>query len=360
VKVAVLYWQLANFGGAERVVLSIAKHFNSTVFTGFYDPKKTYPQFGQIKVQEYGSFFKNSSFRMYEAAFESMKLDLEGFDVINPHNFPNSFVSLRFGSRTVWYCHAPMRAVYDLKVFYSSNLPDFKKTIFWSHHSLLELLDKAALKRIPKILTNSEVTKKRIQKYYHKNSVVVYPGINTELYRKESFEDFVLFVGGLSRYSNEANKRPELAIDAMRLLKDKQLLIVGGGANKPYLEAHSPDNVKFLGNVSDKTLIDLYARCSAVIYPSYDEEYGYVPVEAMASGKPVIACRDGGGVCETVLNKETGFIVNPNSREIANAVNKLKDKKLLLQMSENAKQRSLLFSENKFIEGIKENFENLS
>ena len=76
-------------------------------------------------------------------------------------------------------------------------------------------------------------------------------------------------------------------------------------------------------------------------------------------GKPVIACKDGGGVCETVIDKQTGFIVEPDPKEIALAVNRLKDKKLLLQMSENSMQRSLMFSEKRFIEGIKQNFENI-
>lgn len=186
---------------------------------------------------------------------------------------------------------------------------------------------------------------------------MVYPGVNTDLYKNEEFGDFFLFVGGLSRYSNESNKRVELAIDAMRLLKDKQLYVVGGGTHKAYLEAHAPSNVKFLGNVSEKSLADLYSRCSAVIYPSFDEEFGYVPVEAMASGKPVIACKDGGGVCETIIDKKTGFIVEPNPAAIALAANKLKDKKLLYEMSENSLQRSLMFSEKKFIEGIKQNFD---
>lgn len=356
-KVAVLYWQLAHFGGAERVVLSIAKNFKATIYTGVFNPAKTYPEFQKINVKTYGHLLIDSQLRTYEAALNSFLLDLDEFDIINPHNFPNSFVSLRFGARTVWYCHAPLRAVYDLKTYYSRNLKAFKKIIFWSHHSILEILDRAALQRIPKILTNSHVTEKRIQKFYKRDPVVIYPGINTKLFKKEEFEDFLLYVGGLSRYTNESNKRPELAIDAMRLLKDKQLYVVGDGSKRSYLQDHSPSNVKFLGNVSEKSLVDLYARCSAVIYPSFDEEYGFVPVETMASGKPVIACKDGGGVCETVVDKQTGFIVEPNPEEIALAVNKLKDKKLLLEMSENSMQRSLMFSEEKFIEGIKQNFE---
>jgi glycosyltransferase involved in cell wall biosynthesis len=143
----------------------------------------------------------------------------------------------------------------------------------------------------------------------------------------------------------------------MRFLRDKQLYVVGEGKQKKILEASAPSNVKFLGNVSDETLRDLYARCLAVLYPSYEEEFGFVPIEGMASGKPVIACIDGGGVRETIVDGETGFLVEPKSEEIAAAVRKLEDRSLLLKMSENAMQRCLMFSEEKFIEGIKQNFE---
>ncbi len=357
-KVAVLYWQLTYFGGAERVLLSIAKSFNTTIYTGVFNPTKTYPEFQKINVKTYGHHLIKTQLRMYEAALNSFFLNLDEFDIVNPHFFPNTMASLRFGDRTVWYCHSPLRAIYDLKTYYSGNLKALSKMIFWSHHSVLEILDRVALQRISKILTNSYVTQKRIQKFYKRNSVVIYPGIDTNLFKKEEFGDFLLYVGGLSRGSDESNKRPELAINAMRLLKNQQLCVVGDGSKRSYLEAHSPENVKFLGNVSDKVLKDLYARCSAVIYPSFNEEFGYVPIEAMASGKPVIACNDGGGVCETIVDKQTGFIVEPNPKEIALAANKLKDKKLLSEMSANSIQRSLLFSEEKFIEGIKENFEN--
>ena len=121
-KVAVLYWQLAHYGGAERVVLSIAKNFNSTIFTGNFDPSKTYPEFQKTNINTYKSRLINSSFRMYEAYLNSFLLNLEEFDVVNPHNFPNSSVSIRFGDRTVWYCHAPLRAVYDLKAHYARKL----------------------------------------------------------------------------------------------------------------------------------------------------------------------------------------------------------------------------------------------
>jgi glycosyltransferase involved in cell wall biosynthesis len=356
-----LYPQLAHFGGAERVILSIAQNFDATIFTGFFNPLTTYSDFQKYKVMTYGHLFINTpALRTYEAAIRSFLLGFEEFDVINPHIFPNTFVSLRYGARTVWYCHGPLRAIYDLKPYLAKDLKALSKLFFMSHHAILELLDKTALMRISKILTNSHVTKGRINRIYRRNPTVVYPGINPNSFKKKGFEDFLLFVGGLSRFSNEPNKRPDLAINAMRFLKDKQLYVVGEGSQKSILEANSPSNVKFLGNISQESLIDLYARCLAVVYPSFDEEFGFVPIEAMASGKPVIACFDGGGVCETIVHKETGFLVKPNPKDIAVAVTKLEDKALLTKMSEKCMQRALFFSEERFVQEMKKNFEHLN
>lgn len=360
-KVAILYPQLTHFGGAERVILSIARNFDATIFTGFFNPLTTYSDFQKHKVKTYGHLFINTpALRTYEAAIRSFLLRFEKFDIINPHIFPNTFVSLRYGARTVWYCHGPLRAIYDLKPYLAKDLKALSKLFFMSHHALLELLDKTALMRISKILTNSYVTKRRINSIYKRDPAIVYPGINSNLFKKNAFEDFLLFVGGLSRFSNEPNKRPDLAINAMKFLKDKRLYVVGEGSQKSFLEANSPSNVKFLGNVSEGSLIDLYSRCLAVIYPSFDEEFGFVPIEAMASGKPVIACSDGGGVCETVAHKETGFLVKPDPKDIATAVKKLDDSVLLAKMSEKCVQRALFFSEERFVEEIKQNFEHLS
>jgi len=360
-KVAILYPQLSHFGGAERVILSIARNFNATIFTGYFSPSTTNPEFQKCKVDTYKHIFRDKfALRTYEGAIRSFLLGLEAFDVVNPHIFPNTLVSLRYGERTAWYCHGPLRAVYDLKPYLIKDLKIGSKLVFVSHHALLELLDKIALARVSKIICNSRVTERRIMKFYNRKPTLVYPGIDPKLFKREDFEDFLLYVGGLSRFSNEPNKRPYLAIKAMRFLKNRQLYVIGEGSQKSILETHAPDNVKFLGNVNEESLIDLYARCLAVIYPSFDEEFGFVPIEAMASGKPVIACLDGGGVCETVIHRETGFLVKPNPKDIAVAVERLEDKALLKKMSEKCIQRALFFSEERFVEGIKQNFEHLN
>jgi glycosyltransferase involved in cell wall biosynthesis len=358
-KVAILYPQLTHFGGAERVVLSIARNYDTTIFTGTFDPLHTHLDFQNFRIKTYQNFFARVPvLKTYEGALRSFLLNVETFDVINPHIFPNTFVSLRFGSRTVWYCHAPLRPAHDNKAFLTlKNLKPVEKFVHLAHGTLQEALDTIAMRRVAKILTNSHVSEKRIAKFYNRKATVVYPGINPKLFKREDFGDFLLYVGGLSRTGAEPYKRPELAINAMSFLKHKQLYVVGEGKQKKILEASAPKNVKFLGNVSDETLRDLYARCLAVLYPSYDEEFGFVPIEGMASGKPVIACIDGGGVRETIINGETGFLVEPKSEEIAVAVRKLEDRSLLLKMSENAMQRCLMFSEEKFIEGINQNFE---
>src|SRR3989304_1686853 len=265
-KIAILYPQLTHFGGAERVVLSIARNFDTIIFTGTFDPLHTHPDFQNFRIKTYQHFLgRIPVLKTYHAALSSFLLNLEKFDVINPHIFPNTFVSLRFGSRTVWYCHAPLRPAHDDKAFLTlKNLKPVKKFVNLVYGNLQEALDTIAMRRVAKILTNSHVSEKRIAKFYNRKATVVYPGINPKLFRREDFGDFLLYVGGLSRTNAEPHKRPELAINAMRLIRDKQLYVVGEGKQKKILEPTAPSNVKFLGNIPEEELRDLYARCMRV------------------------------------------------------------------------------------------------
>lgn len=355
-KLAVLYPRLSSYGGVERLLYSLAKNFDATIFTGFYNPSETFEGFKSLRIVEYGSVFGAGKLRNYEDALRSLLLELDDFDIIMPHMLPNTVVSLRYGAKTLWYCHAPLRAIYDLKPYFLKNFGCAGKFTFLAHHYLLEIIDKTAVTHIRKIVCNSYTTKRRIVKFYGRNAEVVYPGINLKAYRKEEFGDFLLCVSGLSRTTTEFYKRPQLAIQAMRYLKDKKLFIVGEGTERPKLMKQAPSNVIFLGNIKDKVLRKLYSKCLAVLYPAFNEDFGLVPIEAMASGKPVIACRDGGGVCETVLDGKTGFLTEPTPQHIAEAVEKLEEKEALETMSKNCLERASFFSEERFIKKMKEAF----
>lgn len=309
-----------------------------------------------MNIVEYRAILGNTKLHNYEGIIRALLLDLQDFDFIIPHMFPNTSVALKYGDRTIWYCHSPLRAIYDLRSHFLNFYGTLGKLFFSAHHSLLEILDRTFVKNIAKILCNSNVSQKRIKRFYRREAEVVYPGIDIKKYgRKDLEKNSLLYIGRLS-LNSEFNKRVLLAIKAMEFIEDKTLYVVGEGPQKHKLTKIAPANVKFLGGVSDKTLRELYARCLAIIYPSFDEDFGIIPIEAMASGKPVIACYDGGGVCETVVDKKTGFLTRPKPESIATAIRRLDDENLLEEMSENCLQRAKLFSEEEFVKKMKKIF----
>nr|WP_245249630.1 glycosyltransferase [Methanolinea mesophila] len=164
----------------------------------------------------------------------------------------------------------------------------------------------------------SHNVRNRIFKAYLRDARVLYPPVRTSLYRNREPEPFWLSVGRVDKW-----KRIELQIEAFRQIPERQLRVVGQ-VYPGYrdLVTNSPPNVEFLGNVKEDELRDLYSRCEGFVTTAIDEDFGYTPVEAMASGKPVVATKEG-GYLETVIDGETGILVGPDPDEIEKAVRKI-------------------------------------
>jgi glycosyltransferase involved in cell wall biosynthesis len=148
--------------------------------------------------------------------------------------------------------------------------------------------------RVARFLAISETVAQRVRSHYGRSAEVIYPPVDVDRFRvhPEQVEDWYLLVGGFVPY-----KREEVALEAFRGL-DARLLVAGDGPSRAALQARAPANVRFLGRVSDPELEDLYTRCRALLYPQ-EEDFGIVPVEAQAAGRPVIAFGRGGAT-ETV------------------------------------------------------------
>ena len=187
-------------------------------------------------------------------------------------------------------------------------------------YTITKSSDQEAIRNINHIISNSNNIKNKVWKTYNRDSVVIYPPINTADFYFQEHENFWLSVNRLF-----PEKRIEMQIKAFNNMLDEQLVIIGGydSHNQEYinsLEQLPTINTIFLKEVSEKELIKMYSLCKGHITTARDEDFGITPVEAMASGKPVIA-PDEGGYKETIINNKTGIIIdNINEEKIINAI----------------------------------------
>ncbi len=220
----------------------------------------------------------------------------------------------------MWYCYTPVRAFYDLYPAFLSRQGFLTRQIFRSWVFLHRFFDQRSVRHIDRITVISRNVQNRIRQYYHRDADVIYPPVDTSFYHYGRNENFWLSVNRLY-----PEKRIELQVEAFRKMPEEQLVIVGGYAKGDHASQYAekisrtlPPNVTLLGEVPEKELSDLYARCKAHICTALDEDYGLTPLEAMASGKPVVAVNEG-GYRETVTG-QTGLLVEPDVDTIVGAV----------------------------------------
>jgi glycosyltransferase involved in cell wall biosynthesis len=199
------------------------------------------------------------------------------------------------GATHLCYCFTPMRYVWDqADAYLGRGLGRFLSAPLVGSLRRWDVRT-SGIERVHRFIAISETVAGRIQRRYGRSAGVIYPPVDIHRFtpRPDQVEDWYLLVGGFVPY-----KREDVAIEAFRAL-GAPLRIAGDGPSRAALEQRAPPNVRFLGRVSDEELADLYSRCRALIYPQ-EEDFGIVPVEAQASGRPVIAY-GAGGATETVI-----------------------------------------------------------
>lgn len=320
-------------GGAERVVLKIAQHYDATIYTGEYNKDTTLPGFNELNVNV---IKMNPLYRMlpygravqglhYGLGFYGMKIE-EDYDVINAHIAPSHWIK-KNNERVLWYCHTPLREVWDLYDYRMKRKKFYQKPIHMAGAAVIRRIDRSIVKRMDGVMANSANTKGRIVRFFDRRDVTVLPsGIDYERFSNKGDDHYFYYP---ARYSQ--NKDQLSAIEAFarfkRLYRGRKIykLVLAGAVSKDrflseYYErvvrkAKEVGDVMVLVNPSDDRWLDLYSRCTAILHPPVDEDLGLVPLEGMASGKPVIAINLG-GPRETVVENETGFLVN-NAPEMA-------------------------------------------
>ena len=229
---------------------------------------------------------------LYPAAVES--LDLRGFDlVISSDSGPVKGVRVDAGAIHICYCHSPMRYLYDGYEAYRAEMGGLVRAIFSITAGPLRSWDQQAATRVTYFLANSEYVAERIRRWYGRESKVIHPPIDLERARSvDAHEGHYLCAGRLVGY-----KRTELLMGACQRL-GRTLRIAGTGPEETRLRRAGGVGTHFLGELSDEALWQEYAGCRALLFAA-DEDFGMVPLEAQACGRPVI-CYGAGGSLETV------------------------------------------------------------
>ena len=324
-KVALIHDHLAQDGGAERVLKVLADMFpNAPIHTLLYEKKNAdkYYRHRRIETSIIQKLPGGISHYQWYMPFMPMAVeffDLSGYDLVisDSSSFAKGVIT---PSRTlhICYCHTPTRYLWSDTHQYINELKYnkyFKKAISLVLN-YIRMWDKLAADRVDQYIANSRFVASRIKKYYKRESTVIYPPVETEKFKiYDSPGDYFLIGGRLAPY-----KRVDIVIEAFKKI-NKKLKIFGDGVDLMHLKnlAQGHENIEFLGRVDDEAKAELYSRSLAFIYPQ-EEDFGITAVEAMASGRPVIAYRRGGAI-ETVIDGVTGTFFDEQTADcLAQAV----------------------------------------
>ena len=307
-KVAIIHYWLVGMRGGERVLEQICQLYpDADIYTHVANPGALSDVIRAHKISETFISRLPKARKLYQKYLPLMPraleaLDLQEYDlIISSESGPAKGVITRPDALHVCYCHSPMRYIWDLYGEYKSNAGWLTRFVMPELAHRLRIWDTTSAARVDHIIANSHFVARRISKSWGREASVIHPPVDVDSFlpsRNSSGYKFYLYAGELVSY-----KRPDLVVDAFNGSSLK-LVVIGDGPERARLEKSSGDNITFLGRVPFYTLREYYANCRALIFPGV-EDFGIVPLEVMASGRPVLAF-SGGGALETVVDGVTG------------------------------------------------------
>ncbi|PIR97003.1 MAG: glycosyltransferase family 4 protein [Candidatus Doudnabacteria bacterium CG10_big_fil_rev_8_21_14_0_10_41_10] len=301
-KVALVHDFLTQLGGAERVLDELHQMFpQAPVFTLVYDENKTQGKYTDWDIRT--SFIQKLPWgiKRYKWYLALMPKAIESFDfseydlVLSDASAFAKGVKVKKPTKHICYCHTPTRYLWQMTDEYISTIqyPWFIKKIAKPFLMRQKLWDYKVAQKVDFFIANSLEVQSRIKKYYDRNSVVIYPPVDTNFFFPASDQlkanGYFLTAGRLEPY-----KKIDLVVKALKEL-DKNLVVAGSGSLENELMLESGKNIRFLGRVTDEKLRDLYRGAQAFIFPSL-EDAGIMMLESLAMGTPVIAYGKGGAL----------------------------------------------------------------
>jgi glycosyltransferase involved in cell wall biosynthesis len=318
--IAIVHDWMVVSGGAERTVYELHKLYpDAPIYTSAYNADK-FPEFEDADVRptwlnKIGFFKTHQQLASIPRALAFLSLNLSEYDVvISSCSAESKYVRTGKDTLHICYCHTPIRYYWSDYDWYRQH-PPFGKALNWlASNVVLPLLigtlrhiDFRRAQKVDLYIANSVNVQKRIKKYYHRDSTVIYPPIRTDLFPlKRNVKDYYVLIGRQVAY-----KRLDVAVEAFNKLGYK-LKVAGTGEEIEVQKQFAKPNIEFLGRVSDDERAKILSEAKGFIFPP-EEDFGMVPVEAMSAGCPVIAFGKGGaleyveeGVTGVLFHEQTG------------------------------------------------------
>ena len=283
--------------GGEKVLEALCEMYpDADIYTHVYDEKNIS---NTIKCHNVFTTFISRlplAKKLYKLYLPLMPIALELLDlthydlIISSESGPAKGIIPGPRAKHICYCHSPMRYIWDHYHLYQKSAGFFTKIMMPILSHYLRQWDTTSATRTDLFVANSSHVANRVKKYYGRDAIVIHPPVAVELFNKvkeTDISDFYLWAGELVAY-----KRPDILIDAFNQ-SEKKLIVIGDGPEKKKLQAISQKNISFLGKVDFSSLKWYFAHCKALIFPG-EEDFGIIPVEVLASGRPVIALSRGG------------------------------------------------------------------
>ncbi|MEK7109929.1 MAG: glycosyltransferase [Patescibacteria group bacterium] len=363
-KVALVHDQLREFGGAERVLVSLKKIFpQADIYTTTFDlnslgSHKNLIKDWKVYVSWFGKIpFLNKFYSPFRflTPFIWESFDFSKYDLVISSSGSWMSKGIKTNKPTIHisYIHHPPRYLYGYETAIEWQKYFFIKIYGYIVNHFLRIWDFTSSQWADYLIANSEETKKRIKKFYRRNSIVIYPPVDIpkkldELEKLDKLSNYYLTVSRLARA-----KHIDILIKAANAAKFN-LKIVGDGRDLERLKQIASPTVEFLGNLTDEELKKTYTNAKAFLFSSRDEEFGIAVVEAMGYGLPVIAYRSG-GIPEYVTNGKNGFLFD--QLVPSNLIDKVKEfeklnSKQIIEMRKEARKTAEGFSEENFKKNI--------
>lgn len=315
-------WLISAVGGGEKVLSAVHQLFPSPIFTLLQNKEQlrgTYFQDLSIHTSFIQNLFRaETNYKSYLPLFPLAirQFDLSDYDVvISSSHCAAKGVKTSPGQVHICYCHTPMRYAWDLMDEYLAPYGKIKKTLAKIILHYLRKWDVHSAKQVDHFIANSHYVAQRIENCYGKKAKVIYPPVDISFYAPaEKKDSYYMTASRLVPY-----KKIDLIVEAFSKMGDRKLVVIGDGPEWGRIKAKAGMNIELLGYQPDTVLREYLQRAKGFVFAAV-EDFGIVPVEAMACGTPVIACGRG-GVLETVVEGETGlFFEEPSVWMIMDAV----------------------------------------